>query len=57
MVILQIKYQVRPDKVAEYTNAVQANKFFMDVPGLLEIQAYRNITGRNQITVFYMFED
>lgn len=58
MVIQMARYNVRPDKAAEYATWVQANlPTLLGAPGIVELHGYRNITGETQITVLYLFDD
>lgn len=58
MVVALLQYNIRPDKAAEYVAYAQANVHgLLSAPGIVEIQTYRNITGRNQITSLYVFDN
>ena len=58
MVIQLVRYNVRPDKAAEFATWVQAAiPILLSAPGIVEIQGYRNITGTTQVTTLYVFND
>ncbi len=58
MVILMVRYNVRPEKAAEYATWAEAKvPVALSVPGLVEIKAYSNITGDHQTTVLDVFEN
>jgi antibiotic biosynthesis monooxygenase (ABM) superfamily enzyme len=58
MVILLVQYNVRPEKAAEYAAWAEVKvPVALSVPGLVEIKAYRNITGDHRTTVLDFFED
>ena len=58
MVVLLLQYTVHPEKAAEYAAWVEAKvPIALSVPGLVEIKAYRNITGDHRTTVLDYFED
>ncbi len=58
MVIYMVPYNVRPEKAAEYAAWAEAQvPVALSTPGLVEIKAYRNITGDHRTTVLDVFED
>jgi hypothetical protein len=58
MVILLTQYNIRPDKATEFTTFVQsALPILVGAPAIVELQAYRNLTGENQVTALYYFDD
>lgn len=58
MVIYMVQYNVRPEKAAEYAAWAEAQvPVALSTPGLVEIKAYRNITGDHRTTVLDVFED
>ena len=58
MVILMIRYTVRPDKTDEFLTWAQAAiPVYLGAPGIVELYVYRNLTGSTQITSWAVFED
>ena len=58
MVLYVSKYDLRPEKAAEYKEWAKTviNKI-LEVPGLIEFRGYRPITGDRQVAVTYEFPD
>ena len=58
MVIQMIKYNIRPEKAAEYATWAQAAiPILLSAPGIVEIQVYNNVIGTSQVTSMYYFND
>ena len=52
------KYDIRPEKAGEYEEwAKSAMGRMFAVPGIVELRAYRPVTGSYQVAVTYEFAD
>ena len=58
MVLYVGKYDVRPEKAGEYAEwAKSAMGRMFALPGIVELRAYRPVTGSYQVAVTYEFTD
>ena len=58
MVLYVGKWDIRPEKAAEYSERVKSamGRMFA-VPGIVEFRGYRPVTGSYQVAVTYEFAD
>ena len=58
MVLYVGKYDIRPEKAGEYAEwAKSAMGRMFAMPGIVELRAYRPVTGSYQVAVTYEFAD
>jgi quinol monooxygenase YgiN len=58
MVLHVTKYDIHPDKVEAYLKWTEgAIKRTLAVPGVVELRAYRSVTGSSQLVTTYEFSD